>query len=193
MNQKLRQAGLFVILAVFTVSLTTSFVGVADASPQSRGEIKSQPVEPSVKQKNYDKAVPETKPQATRSESDPTRPAGGPVEPSERAKHSAELAEKFKVDASPSLVKVSVSDPNTRSHKDHIVTGELRTFTAVFAVVNHADIDLQNVKILVTSDTESVEGEIIGNYDQVHRNISVVIDAVDPASVDAEIVNYEVI
>ncbi len=38
MNQKLKQAGLFAILAVFTISLTTSFVGDAEASPQSRGK-----------------------------------------------------------------------------------------------------------------------------------------------------------
>ncbi len=31
MNQKLKQAGLFAILAVFTISMTTSFVGEADA------------------------------------------------------------------------------------------------------------------------------------------------------------------
>ncbi len=49
MNQKIKQAGLFAILAVFTISLTTSFVGDAEASPQSRGDITSEPVKPSSK------------------------------------------------------------------------------------------------------------------------------------------------
>ncbi len=48
MNQKLKQAGLFVILAVFTLSLTTSFVGNAEASPIDRGLTFEIP-EPSVK------------------------------------------------------------------------------------------------------------------------------------------------
>ncbi len=45
MNQKLKQAGLFAILAVFTMSLTTSFVGNAEAYSIPEG----QPVDLAVK------------------------------------------------------------------------------------------------------------------------------------------------
>jgi len=56
MNQKLKQAGLFAILAVFSMSLTTSFVGDAEASsskdPKFRAQLENIEVEgsPSLKQ-----------------------------------------------------------------------------------------------------------------------------------------------
>jgi len=51
MNQKLKQAGLFAILAVFTMSLTTSFVVDAEAAKIDDRPIAS-PVEPSIKAKH---------------------------------------------------------------------------------------------------------------------------------------------
>ncbi len=157
MNKKLKQAGLFAILAVFTISMTTSFVGDAEATPQYRSE------------------------------------AGEPVELSIRAQQHAQTVESFKVEASPpSLQLMAVHDPTTRSDSDFNVTGDVKTFTAVYVVVNPANIDLRNVEILVTSDTESVKGWLVGTYDANHRTISVMIDAVDPASVNAEIQGFEI-
>ena len=153
MNQKLKQAGLFAILAVFTMSLTTSFVGDAEASPQSRGEVPSGTTELSVK-----------------------------------AEHKAQLLEKLKVEASISLQQIIVQDSATKAGKDFVVTGDATTFRVVYGVLNPANIDLRNVEILVTSDTESVKGELRGNYDKKHSVISVTIDAVDPASVNAKII-----
>ncbi len=193
MNQKIKQAGLFAILAVFTMSLTTSFVGDTEASPQSRGEIKSEPVEPSIKAKNRAQATPEPEPETPRSESDPTRPAGGPVEPSSKAIRSAQALEKATPeDVSPFLQQIAVHDPNTRSDRDFTVTGDVTTFTVVYAVQNPSNIDLRNVEISVTSDTESVSAVMLGNYDKDHRSISVMIDAVDPATVNAEIVGFDI-
>jgi len=94
MNQKLKQVGLFAIPAVFSMSLTTSFVGDAEAK------------------------------------------------------------------VSPSLQQVIVQDLNTRPGTDFTVTGDEVTFRVVYVVLNSADIDLENVEILVTSDTESVKGEL---------------------------------
>ena len=139
MNQKLKQAGLFAILAVFTMSLTTSFVGDAEAL-------------------------------------------------SIKAEHKAQLLEKLKVEASTSLQQITVHDPATKAGKDFVVTGDVTTFTAVYAVLNPANIDLRNVEILVTSDTESVKAELIGDFDRKYSIISVEIDAVDPASVNAKII-----
>ncbi len=157
MNQKLKQAGLFAILAVFTISLTTSFVGDAEAAQQYSSK------------------------------------TGEPVELSIRAQQHAQTVESFKVEASPpSLQQMTIHDPTTRSDRDFTVTGDVKTFTAVYVVVNPANIDLRNVEILVTSDTESVKGELIGKYDENHRTISVMIDAVDPASVNAEIQGFEI-
>ncbi len=92
MNQKLKQAGLFAILAVFTISMTTSFVGNAEASPQSRGDITSEPVELSVRAQQLANAAVEVKPEAPRSESDQNRPAGETPEPSIKAQQRAQSA-----------------------------------------------------------------------------------------------------
>jgi len=192
MNQKLKQAGLFAILAVFTISMTTSFVGDAEATPQSRGDITNEPVEPSIRAQQKANAEVETEPEAPRSESNQKRPAGAPVESSGKAKQIAQAVEKFTVEASPSLQLIAVHDPNTKSGKDFVVTGDVTSFTAVYTVVNPANIDLRNVEILVTSDTESVRGEMSGSYDGDRTSISVMIGAVDPASVNAEIVGFEI-
>lgn len=141
MNQKLKQAGLFAILAVFTMSLTTSFVGDAEASSSK--------------------------------------------DPKFRAQQASLEVEAL---SSPSLQQVTINDPATRPGTDFVVTGDVTTFKVVYAVLNPANIDLRNVEILVSSDTESVKGELIGNYDKKRSTISVEIDAVDPASVNAKII-----
>ncbi len=153
MNQKLKQAGLFAILAVFTMSLTTSFVGNSEAF-------------------------------ATRADT----PAG-PTDGHPRAETRDAIASgDFKVEALPSLSQVTISDSATRPGTDFVVTGDENTFKVVYAILNPADIDLRNVDILVTSDTESVKGEVFGDYDKRRAMISVMIDAVDPASVKAKII-----
>jgi len=186
MTQKLKQVGLFAILAVFTMLVTSSFVGDAEASPQSRGDLPASTAGVSVKAEQKADATPELKPEYPRSSSDANRPAAGPIDLSSKAQHKAELLEKLKAEGSPSLLQVMVHDGNTKTGKD--LTGEVTTFTAVYAVLNPANIDLRNVEILVTSDTESVKGELIGNYVQKRSNISVEIDAVDPASISAKII-----
>ncbi len=147
MNQKLKQAGLFAILAVFTMSLTTSFVGIDEAFA-TRADVPSQPTEG----------------------------------------HPKAHLEDLKVEASPSLQQITVQDLNTRPGMDFVITGDETTFRVVYAILNPADIDLRNVEILVTSDTESVKGELFSDYDKRRAMISVMIDAVDPASVNAKII-----
>jgi len=139
MNQKLKQVGLFAILAVFSMSLTTSFVGDAEASSSKDPKFRAQ-------------------------------------------------QENIKVEASLSLYQVTAQDPATRPGTDFVVTEDVTTFSVVYAILNPANIDLRNVEILVASDTESVKGEISGEYDNRHSTISLKIDAVDPASISAKII-----
>ena len=141
MNQKLKQVGLFAILAVFSMSLTTSFVGDAEASSSKDSKFRAQ-----------------------------------------------QLLENTVVEVSPSLQQVLIKDPNTRPGTDFVVSGDVTTFKVVYNVVNPANIDLRNVEILVTSDTESVKEELRGSYAKDHSIITIEIDAVDPASVNAEII-----
>jgi len=95
MNQKLKQAGLFAILAVFTISMTTSFVGDAEATAE-KGKRSSlpiaEPVEPSIKAQQKANAEVETKPEAPRSESNQKRPAGETPEPSIKAQQRAQAS-----------------------------------------------------------------------------------------------------
>ena len=141
MNQKLKQAGLFAILAVFTMSLTTSFVGDAEASSSK--------------------------------------------DPKFRAQQASLEVEAL---TSPSLLQVIVQDLNTRPGTDFVVTGDVTTFKVVYAVLNSADIDLKNVEILVTSDTESVKGEQEKSTNTKFSTVTVEIDAVNPASISAKII-----
>ena len=141
MNQKLKQAGLFAILAVFTMSLTTSFVGDAEASSSKDSKFRAQ-----------------------------------------QASLEVEAL------ATPSLQQVMINDPATRPGTDFVVSGDVTTFKVVYNVLNPDNIDLRNVEILVSSDTESVKGELSGSYAKDHSIISIEIDAVDPASVNAQII-----
>jgi len=143
MNQKLKQIGLFAILAVFSMSLTTSFVEDAEASSSK--------------------------------------------DPKFRA-----LTEEIKIDSSPSLKLVFINDPATRPGTDFVVSEKITTFNVVYAVVNPTNADLRNVEILVTSDVESVNAELRGSHDGDRSIISFQIDAVDPASVSAQITGYEI-
>lgn len=144
MNQKLKQVGLFAILAVFSMSLTTSFVGDAEAS----------------------------------SSKDP--------------KFRAQQIEELKTESSPSLKLVFINDPATRPGTDFVVSEKITTFNVVYAVLNPANVDLRNVEILVTSDIESVKAELSGSHDGDRSIITLEIDAVDPASVSAQITGYEI-
>jgi len=195
MNQKLKQVGLFAILAVFTISLTTSFIGDAEASaekPKRQSLPVAEPVELSIKAQQKANAEVETEPEAPRSESNQKRPAGGPVETSIKAQQRANAVPESATQTSPWLQQISVHDRTTRSGIDFTVTGDVTTFTVVYAVVNSANVDLRNVEILVTSDTESIRGEMLDNEDSEHSSISVMIDAVDPASVNAKIIGFEI-
>jgi len=169
------------------MSLTTSFVG-NDEAFATRADVPSQPTEGHPKAQQMADVEVEVKAEAPRSSSDATRPAGEPTEGHFKAQDRAQLLEDLKVEASTSLQQITVQDLNTRPGTDFVITGDETTFRVVYAILNPADIDLRNVEILVTSDTESVKGELFGDYDKRRAMISVMIDAVDPASVKAKII-----
>ncbi len=186
MNQKLKQVGLFTILAVFSMSLTTSFGG-NDEAFATQADLPSQPTEGNPKAEARDKIASEAGQLSPRSSSDPRLPASGPTEGNPKA-HQEDL----KVEILPSLKQVTISDPATRPGTDFVVSEKITTFKVVYAVVNPTNVDLRNVEILVTSDTESVNAELRGSYDGDRSIISFQIDAVDPASVNAKITGYEI-
>jgi len=66
------------------------------------------------------------------------------------------------------------------------------TFRAIYKVQNDSDADVRNVKILVSSDTETIQETLQGNLDPKHSVISVMIKAVNPSSISADIVSFQV-
>ena len=66
------------------------------------------------------------------------------------------------------------------------------TFKVLYRVINAVDSDVQNVEISVSSDTQTVSGELSGNLHPTRNSIiSVMIQAHDLASISAEIVDFD--
>ncbi len=66
------------------------------------------------------------------------------------------------------------------------------TFKVLYRVINAVDSDVQNVEISVSSDTQTVSGELPGDLHPTRNSIiSVLIKAHDPASIGAEIVDFD--
>ena len=65
-----------------------------------------------------------------------------------------------------------------------------QTYRAVYKVENPENGNVSNVKILVSSDIDSVQGKLQGNWDPKHSVITVMIQANDPASIDARIIGF---
>jgi len=66
------------------------------------------------------------------------------------------------------------------------------TFQVLYRVINAVDSDVQNVEISVSSDTQTVSGELPGDLHPTRNSIiSVMIQAHDPASISAEIVDFD--
>ncbi len=86
-------------------------------------------------------------------------------------------------------------DNSVKSTKGFVPRGDdfdATTYRVVYLVQNFGETDVRNVEILLDSDTEIVHGELQGNLDPKHSTISVLIKAVDPASINAEIIGYEI-
>jgi len=66
------------------------------------------------------------------------------------------------------------------------------TFQVLYRVLNAVDSDVRNIEISVSSDTQTVSGELSGNLHPTRNSIiSVMIKAHDPASISAEIVDFD--
>ena len=65
------------------------------------------------------------------------------------------------------------------------------TFQVLYRVINAVDSNVQNVEISVSSDTQTVSGELQGDLEIKRSTISVLIQAHDPASISAEIADFD--
>ena len=65
------------------------------------------------------------------------------------------------------------------------------TYKVLYRVLNAVDSDVRNIEISVSSDTQTVSGELQGDLEIKRSIISVMIQAHDPASISAEIVDFD--
>ena len=66
-----------------------------------------------------------------------------------------------------------------------------KTYQVVYRVLNAVDSDVRNIGISVSSDTQTVSGELQGDLEIKRSTISVLIQAHDPASISAEIADFD--
>jgi len=66
-----------------------------------------------------------------------------------------------------------------------------KTYQVLYRVLNAVDSDVRNIEISVSSDTQTVSGELQGDLEIKRSAISVMIQAHDPASISAEIVDFD--
>lgn len=87
------------------------------------------------------------------------------------------------------------NDDSVKTTKGYVPTSsdsDSATYRVGYMISNSGTTDVKNIMISVHSDTETVDGELSGWLDPKHSIISVLVDAVDPASIDAKIVGYEI-
>ena len=66
------------------------------------------------------------------------------------------------------------------------------TYKVLYRVLNAVDSDVRNIEISVSSDTQTISGELSGNLHPTRNSIiSVMIQAHDPASISAEIADFD--
>ncbi len=69
---------------------------------------------------------------------------------------------------------------------------DAKTYQVLYRVLNAVDSDVRNIEISVSSDIHTVSGELPGNLHPTRNSIiSVMIQAHDPASISAEIVDFD--
>ena len=66
------------------------------------------------------------------------------------------------------------------------------TYRVVYKITNSGETDVKNVIISVSSDTEAIDAKRSGELTPRHSMISVLIEAVNPLSITAEIVDFQV-
>lgn len=111
-----------------------------------------------------------------------------------------EAEERLKV-SEPTPVELSlvqIGEPSSASaaqksykgfHEEQYDTTQ--TFRAIYKVQNAADSDVKNIQILLTSDTETVQTKLLGKLDPKHSIVVAMIKALDPDTISAKIISWD--
>jgi len=179
MNNKLKNIGLLAILSLVTVSLSASFLNEAEA----RGVVVTSSIEDDrFKGHSGNSAVAQAPEPSAKAQQ---------VARADTEAVSLSLVE-FEFDGKSTNVSSEAPTQNTKKFVPRADDYGLEAFESIYRVVNSGDGDVRNVVILVSSDTETVSGQLIGQLDAKHSVIAVEIKAVDPASISAEIISFEI-
>jgi len=180
MNQKtIKNIGLLAILSLVTVSLSASSLTEAEA----RGvEVTSSIEDDRFNGHSGESAAAQTPELSAKAQQ---------VAQAEAEAVTLSL-EEFEFDGKSTNVSNDATTQNTSRYELRADDYGLETFEAIYTLVKSGDGDVRNVMILVSSDTETVSAQLLGELDAKHSVIAVEIKAVDPASISAEIISFEI-
>ena len=88
--------------------------------------------------------------------------------------------------------KADTSTKTTKGFTPKTVEDNAESYRVVYQVLSFGKDNVKNVEIQIESDIGSVTEKILGNWDIKRSSISVVIKALDPNSINAELIGYQV-
>ena len=179
MNKTLKNIGLLAILPLVMVAIAPNLIGEADA--RGAQDIPFDPVSkaaPGHQGANPSTTVPEHSTRGAQAQE---------AEPVLLSLKQIELRDDTR--------QQNKADLGFTSSKKIVPRGDdfgIETFRAIYVIVNEGDGNAKNVELQVSSDFETVQVERLGNLDTKNSVVTVMIKAVDPASINAEIVGFEI-
>ena len=92
------------------------------------------------------------------------------------------------------MFDTQLSTVSSTTTTDRLVlnTSDAVTYYVTYLINNSGETDVKNVVISVQSDTEIVNAELVGKLDARNSVITVYVNAIDPATIKAKIVGYEI-
>jgi len=179
MNQVTKYIGLLAILPLAMVALAPSFIGEADA--RGAQDIAFDPVSkaaPGHQGAQASTTIPEHSTRGAQAQE---------AEPVLLSLKQIELREDAR--------QQNKADLGFTSSKKMVPKGDdfgIETFRAIYVIVNEGGGDVRNVELQISSDFETVQAKLLGNLDTKNSVVSVDIKAVDSASINAEILGFEI-
>ena len=179
MNQITKYIGLLAILPLVMVAIAPNLIGEADArgaqdipfDPVSKAAPGHQGAQTSI-------TVPEHSTRGAQAQE---------AEPVSLSLNQIELRDDTR--------QQNKADVAQKTTKGFVPKGDdfgIETFRTIYVIANEGGGDVRNVEIQVTSDFETVQAKLLGNLDSKHSTVTVMIKAVDPASINAEILGFEI-
>ncbi len=85
-----------------------------------------------------------------------------------------------------------VPTETTKGYEPKSSDSDAVTYQVAYRIQNDGTTDVKNITISVQSDTETVEAKLSGELDVKRSIITVFVKAIDPATIEAKIVGFEI-